>query len=154
MTQLSIKVKGELVRKGLQDLADEIPKVGRQQIRDMMNRVVRKMQEYPPEPANRERRSSHSILGTIITRTGRTGTYFRSWKIEQVGNTGYKLENTAARKGRAYAVYVGGDAYGNRQAWMHVGRWNVTRDVVEEEVEKLPEDIEKEIVMVARRNGL
>ena len=154
MTQLTIKVKGELVRKGLQDLSAELPKVGRRKIRDMMNRVVRKMQEYPPEPANRERRSSHSILGTIITKTGRTGTYFRSWKIEQVGNTGYKLENTAARKGKAYAVYVGGDAYGNRQAWMHVGRWNVTRDVVEEEVEKLPPDIEKEIVMVARRNGL
>jgi hypothetical protein len=137
--QLSIKVKGELVRKGLQDLAAEIPKIGRQQIRTMLNRVARRMQEYPGERP-----------GQTYKRTGRL---FYSWKIEEIQN-GYTISNTAARKGRAYAGYVVGDAYGTQQAWMHKGRWLVTRDVVEEEVTKLPPAIEDEITMVARRSGL
>jgi len=153
MTSLTIKVKGELVRQGLQDLSAELPKIGRQKIRAMMDRVKRKMQEYPSEPSNRTRTAQHSILGLIYTKTGRTGNLGRSWKIEEVPN-GYRLDNAAARKGRGYAVYVVGDAYGARQAWMHQGRWNVTRDVMDEEVEKLPPEIEDEIVMVARRKGL
>ena len=137
--QLTIKVNGELVRKGLQDLTAEIPKVGRQQIRTVMNRIVRRMQEYPSER-----------LGQRYRRTGRL---FASWKIEEV-KSGYTVANTAARKGRAYGQYVVGDAYGTSQAWMHKGRWLVMRDVVEQEVEKLPQEIENEIYMVARRVGL
>lgn len=137
--QLTIKVNGNLVRKGLQDLTAEIPKIGRQQIRTVMNRIVRRMQEYPSER-----------LGQRYRRTGRL---FASWKIEEV-QSGYTVANTAARKGRAYAQYVVGDAYGTSQAWMHKGRWQVMRDVVEQEVEKLPQEIENEIYMVARRVGL
>ncbi len=155
--QLTIKVKGEIVRQGLQDLSAEIPKIGRRGIRDMMNRVVRKMQAYPPENRNTViRTAQHSILGTIYltNKRNRTGTYFRSWKIEEVTN-GYKVENTAARNGHAYAVYVGGDAYGNRQRWYHAKTgWLLTRDVVEDEVSKLPKEIEDEITMVARRAGI
>jgi hypothetical protein len=152
--QLTIKVKGEIVRQGLQDLSAEIPKIGRRGIRDMMNRVVRKMQAYPPENKNTVVKYGwNSILGrTYMTnKRSRTGTYFRSWKIEEVTN-GYKVENTAARNGHAYAVYVGGDAYGNRQRLYHAETgWLLTRDVVEDEVSKLPKEIEDEITMVARR---
>jgi hypothetical protein len=164
MSQLTIKVRGEIVRQGLQDLSAELPKVGRRGIRAMLNRVVRKMQEYPPEPAHRTRSSSHSVLGLIYTKTGRTGRYFRSWKIEQVTN-GYKLSNTAENKGHAYAIHVGGDAYGqNQREWsggkygtpgsMKAYGWKLTRDVVDEEVSSLPNVIEKEIMMVARRVNL
>lgn len=139
MTQITIKVNGDLVRKGLQNLSAEIPQIGRQQIRTMMNQVVRRMQEYPAERPGQKYK--------------RTGTLFSHWKIEEISK-GYQLSNTASRKGRAYAQYVVGDAYGTSQAWMHKGRWNVTRDVLDQEVEKLPDVIEKEIVMVARREGL
>jgi hypothetical protein len=37
---------------------------------------------------------------------------------------------------------------------MHKGRWEVYRDVVDEEIEKLPDAVEQEIRMVARRKGL
>jgi hypothetical protein len=139
MTQLSIKVNGELVRKGLQDLSAELPKIGRQQIRTMLNRVVRRQQEYPAERPGQKYR--------------RTGTLFSHWAIKEI-DKGYLLSNDASHKGRAYAQYVVGDAYGTRQAWFHQGRWNLTRDVVEQEIEKLPDEIEKEIVLVVRRVGL
>lgn len=139
MTQLTIKVRGELVRSGLQDLAAELPRVGRQQIRTAMNRIYREVSSYPKERP-----------GQTYKRTGRL---FYSWKIDEV-KSGYKIENTATYKGKAYAVYVVGDAYGQRQAWMHQGRWTVLRDAADAEVEKLPDEIEQEIVMVARRNNL
>ena len=151
--QLSINVKGELVRKGLQNLAAKSPKIGRQQIRTVINRIVRRQQAYPPEPAHRTRTARHPTLGKIFTRTGRTGLLGRSWKVSPT-ESGYTLSNTAKRKGRAYGQYVQGDAYGQSQAWMHKGRWELTRDVTEEEVAKLPADIEKAIMMVARKEGL
>lgn len=153
MPQITVKVKTELVRQGLEDLNAEIPQVGRRRIRTVMDRIKRRMEEYPPEPAHRMKTAHHSILGTIITKTGRTGLMGRSWRINQL-STGYTLENTAQRKGRAYSGYVVGDAYGTGQAWMHQGRWNLFRDVVDEEVEKLPDEIGDEIMMVARRDGL
>jgi len=151
--QLTIKVKGELVRRGLQDLAAEIPKVGRQQIRTAMERVKRIVQTYPPEPPNRVRYGTHAVLGRIITRAGRTGDYGKGWKIDPATN-GYTISNDVA-----YAVYVSGDAYGGRQrTWkdgsMQAYGWHLTRDVVEKEVAKLPDEIEKEISIVARRHGL
>ncbi len=137
--RLSIKVNGELVRQGLQDLANEIPKIGRRNIRTVMNRIVRKAQAYPAE-----------LPGQVYRRTGRL---FYSWKIEEV-QSGYAISNTAAFRGRAYAQWVVGDAYGTRQAGIHQGRWSLFRDVVDEEVAKLPPEIEDEIQMVARRGGI
>ena len=134
--QLTINVNGELVRKGLQDLSAEVPKIGRQQIRTVLNRVVRRQQAYPSE---RTGQTYH-----------RTGNLFSHWRIEEVAN-GYQIGNTAQRKGRAYGKFVQGDAYGTGQAWMHKGRWQLFRDVTEEELLKLPDEILKEIMMVARR---
>lgn len=140
MTQLSITVKnGELVRKGLQDLAAEIPKIGKLQIYRTGQAIVRKMKEYPTE-----RR------GQLYIRTGRLGA---GWTLTANSN-GYTIRNHTP-----YTKYVVGNAYGLEQAWMHVStdqgkRWNVMRDVQEDEVNKLPPEIEKEIITVARRVGL
>jgi hypothetical protein len=52
--RLAIKVRGEMVRQGLENIQDETPKVGRRRMRTIMNRVVRKMQEYPlPRPGQK-----------------------------------------------------------------------------------------------------
>ncbi len=138
-TGLTIQVDGELVRQGLENVAAEIPKIGRRRIRTVANRVVRRMEEYPDERPGQVYR--------------RTGTLFYSWKIEEVEN-GYRISNTAAFQGRPYPIYVVGDAYGTRQAWMHKGRWPLYRNVVEEETDKLPPEILEDIHLVARREGL
>ena len=135
MTQLSISFNNaELVRKGLQDLGAEIPKIGRLQIYRTEQNVVRRMKMYPPE-----------VPGQTYIRTGTLG---GGWMITPNSN-GYTISNNTP-----YTKYVVGNAYGLEQAWMHEGRWNLLRDVSDEEVAKLPEEIENEISVVARRLGL
>lgn len=138
--KISVNVKGQLVRAGLQNLAAEVPQVGRRQIRTRMDRIKRRMEAYPPE------RPGQKYI--------RTGQMFYSWRIQPTERNGYSLENFATRKGVNYPRYVVGDAYGQGQAWMHRGRWELLRDVVEIELQDLPEEIRREIVMVARRHGL
>jgi hypothetical protein len=156
--QLSISLRnGVLVRKGLQDLNKEIPQIGRQQIRTRLERIKRRMQAYPPERPGQSVRVEHPVLGYTIKakRYKRTGRFGRSWSIERIGNTGYMLKNDARdpRTRRRYGHYVVGNAYGAGQAWMHKGRWEVLRDVAEEELQTLPPAVEREINMVARRIG-
>lgn len=151
--QVTVSVRGGMVRQGLENLAGDLPRVGRRRMRTMADRVVRIMQVYPPEPSRRTKVEWHPVLGKIYTKTGRTGLLFRSWFIREQPK-GYMIGNDAARRGRQYAKYVVGNAYGTGQAWMHVGRWKVFRDVLDAEVAKLPQEITKEIIMVARREGL
>jgi hypothetical protein len=135
MTQLSITVTGaEIVRKGLQDLSAEIPKIGRQQIYRTAQAIVREMKLYPPAPP----------MSTYV----RTGTLGAGWSIES------KTDGYTIRNDTPYTKYVVGNAYGLEQAWMHQGRWQLQRDVTENEVSKLPEEIVREIELVARRLGL
>ena len=134
--QLSITSNVGLVRQGLQDLSAGIPKIGRRRIFDAMNRITREMEGYPAERPNQ-----------TYHRTGNLGA---SWDVRRLDD-GYQIVNTARARGRAYAHYVVGNAYGTGQAWMHQGRWPVFRGVVDAEIEKMPREIADEIDMVARR---
>jgi hypothetical protein len=136
MTQLSITVTppAELVRKSLQDLGSEIPKIGRMQIYRTAQAIVREMKLYPPAPP----------MSTYV----RTGTLGGGWQITSKPD-GYTIRNDTP-----YTKYVVGNAYGLEQAWMHQGRWKLQRDVTEQEVGKLPQEIENEISLAARRLGL
>jgi hypothetical protein len=154
MTELKISFEDGLVRQGLEDLAGEFPKIGRRRIYDMVNRITRTMEAYPPERAGQSRIGYHLKLGRVFIATGyrRTGKLGRSWKVDR-NDDGYSIRNTAERNGHPYPRFVVGDAYGTGQAWMHRGRWLVFRDVVDKEVEKLPKEVADEVVMVARRKG-
>lgn len=140
MTQLSLTVKNaDIVRKGLEDLQAEIPKIGRLQIYRTEQHVVTRMREYwtinvPPE----------------LPSYTRSGTLSRGYTISPT-DRGYMIYNDTP-----YTKYVVGNAYGLKQAWMHAlpGRHRLLRDVQEEEVAKLPPLVEQEISMVARRVGL
>ena len=140
MTQLTLSVTGaDVVRQGLQNLGAEIPRIGRLQIYRTSQAIVRRMKEYwtmnvPPELPSYQR----------------TGTLAGGWMITPNTN-GYTTSNATP-----YTKYVHGNAYGLEQAWMHArpGRHQLLRDVTEEEVTKLPDEIANEISMVARRVGL
>jgi hypothetical protein len=158
MPRISVKVDTKLVRQGLEDLFAEVPKIGRQRIRTITERIKRAMQEYPPEPAGQSIPTQHAILGTVYAkapgRYQRTGNLGSHWAIEETpAHDGYFVENTAERKGRAYGKYVVGDAFGTSQARIHQGRWKLFRDVTDEELKALPAEITKEIVLVSRREG-
>lgn len=155
--RITVTVTGELVPKGMQNLLLETPRVGRQQIRTVMERIKRRMQEYPPEPSGQSQSETHDVLGTIMRRSKgryqRTGMLGARWAIINV-DTGYRIENTAQRRGREYGIYVVGDSRGDRQAWMHKGRWQLFRGVVDEETKKLPDDVEETIRVSARKKGV
>lgn len=156
--RITISFDSALVRRGLQDLQAEVPLIGRRKIYDAMNRITRRMEEYPPEPEGTSRTEYHPVLGRIIVtnrhRYERTGRLGRSWQVESLDN-GYSISNRASNKyGTEYAPYVVGDAYGTSQAWMHVGRWQLFRDVADDEISTWPDEVADEVNMVARRAGL
>lgn len=151
--QLTITSNVGLVRQGLEDLGAEIPKIGRRRIYNVMLRIRSELRK-PGEPvtypikwdSERQRRAFFASDGFgrgIPAR--RTGNYNARYRIIRADN-GYTIENTAR-----YGRYVGGSAYGTGQSRIHAGRWLLMRDVVEAQVEELPQEIAAEIEMVARR---
>lgn len=129
---MSIDATARLVRQGLQNLRAEVPKIGKLRMFEAMKRIIAKMQRYPAPPS-----------GSTYRRTY----HFRAgWRLIATGN-GYRISNVVP-----YAKYPVGSAYGTNQAWMHVGRWQLFRDVADAEMEQLPKTIQANISMVARRS--
>jgi hypothetical protein len=132
--RLSITTNAKLVRMGLQNLKADVPKIGRNQIWMSMQRARRRAKIYPPERPRQK-----------YVRTYRLRDNWKIGKSEGV-KAGYSISNSTS-----YEPYVMGDAYGNRQAWMHKGRWSLIRDIMKEETQILPEAISKELQMVSSR---
>jgi len=135
MTQLTLEVTGaELVRQGLENLNKEIPDIGRLQIYRTAQAIVRTMKIYPPQ----------------LPSYTQTGFFGGGWKIIPLSN-GYTIQNEVP-----YTKYVVGNAYGLGQVPWHArpGRWPLLRNVNDEEVAKLPPEIDKNIQQVARREKL
>ena len=129
MTEITFRIDNgaRVVRQALHNLAVDVPKIGRNTIRETMERIVRIMKPYPaPPPGSTYRRTFRLKAG---------------WKVQSAGATGYTIKNLAARKGRRYAKYVVGDASGKRQAKIHRGRWKLLREVAVAQARKLPKTI-------------
>ena len=74
---------------------------------------------YPPQPKPRGG-------GKPYRRTGLFGDSFSARSYQRQRDLYTKIQNTAARRGRPYGVYVMGPktgSRGRRQAWMHKGVW-------------------------------
>lgn len=157
MTQLSLKVdNAQIVRQGLQNLDAEIPQVGRLPIyrtAQAIQQAMKKRGAKPTHPINwvsaRQRKAffaSDGFRGGIPHK--RSDHYINSWKVERIGDMGYRVINQSED-----ASFVGGNAYGQGQSPIHRGRWPLFRDTADKETIKLPDAIRKEISVVARRNG-
>ena len=145
---------GELVRMGMQDLTAEIPQIGRNQIYKTAQRIRSRMGKpgkkitYPVRwDSKKQRRAFFASegFGRGIP-TERSGAYEEAWEIIKLDN-GYAVSNPLE-----YAKYVGGGPFGGSQSNIHQDRWERFRDVVEEETDKLPDEITAEIDIVARRS--
>jgi len=158
MTKLTLKLEGaEIVRKGLENLAAETPKVSRRRIYNTFLKIRTRMRQpgkainYPVKwDSEKQRRAFFATNGFgrgIPSR--RTDRYRLGWNIQQAGAIGYRLENNAP-----YSKYLGGTAFGPGQSNIHQGRWPILRDVFDEEIKKLPAEIEGDIKVAARRGGL
>jgi hypothetical protein len=140
MPQITIQVRNaELVAKGLANIRAEIPKISERTIEKAANAIVKKMRIYPAQPAG--------------SRYVRTYKLRDSWKVKRA-SSGFTVSGDPTSKGRRYGRYVVGDFAGAGQAWMHVGRWLLFRDVAEYEVSKLPPMVEDHIRMKVRSENL
>lgn len=140
MPIISVTVEnGQLVRKGLADLAAEIPQLPRKVIYDKMNLIAESMRKYPPPRAG--------------SKYVRTYTLRDSVELKKLDN-GYAIEIDPVQRGRHYGKYVIGDAYGRSQAWMHKGRWHLFAEVTKYHLRRLPDDMENHLRSVALRAGL
>jgi hypothetical protein len=77
--------------------------------------------------------------------TQRTGAYIKSWEVVESEN-GIGVRNKSES-----AKYIGGNAYGLAQSKIHKNRWRLLRDVVEEEIARLPEEMRATLFVAARR---
>ena len=141
----------KLVHTNLQNLADKIPRVGRQAIWEVMQAALAKLQKpgrkitYPVRwDSEKQRRAYFATKGFghgIPYR--RTGAYNKAWKLSaqpstREGRTGYQISNSLS-----YAKYVGGNAAGGGQSNIHKDRWVLFRDVMEKELQKLPAKLQE-----------
>lgn len=154
--QMTVKVHdADLVRQWLQDLAAEVPRIGRKGIYDMMlgvRKVMRTPGKKPTYPINWDSdKQRRFVLAMLRAKNNlpykRTDGLPRGWTIESVSN-GYKLYNPAKA-----AVYLYGNFEGARQSAIHKSRHPVVQEVVEAGVRSLPGDIEKNIGYYARKKG-
>jgi hypothetical protein len=137
---ITITVKNaQMVSKGLANIKAEIPRIAEKTIKKIADGIVREMRNYPPERA-----------GQKYVRTYR----FRdSWNVKKLVS-GYTV--TTSSKYANYVVGTPAGAIGNGgQAWMHVGRWLLFRDVAEQKLSgALPGTVEEYIKLKIKQEKL
>lgn len=157
--QLSIKVvNADLVRKGLEDLAAEIPKIARKDIYDALNGAKGELSKPAPKPkypinwdSVRQKIAffaTDGFGGGIPYVRRASGGMAKKWRLT-AKKIGWKLANIARG-----AKYVFGDSGGGSQSNIHKGRWKLFRTVVEKYIKNLPKTIKGHIVFYAKRKGL
>lgn len=151
--QMNLNIVGaDLVRKGLEDLSREIPQISRQRIYGTLVRARARLKQSAPKPtypirwdSEKQRRKVMALLrGNLPYR--RTGRYQRGWNVVKAGNMAYRLENNSSG-----AEFIGGDFIGRYQSRIHQSRWPVANDVLADEIDTLPAEIENNISSEARR---
>lgn len=158
--QLSIQlVNAHRVRQGLEDLKKDVPDIGAQRIYNAML----KAQAMLKKPGKRVRypvwweseKQRRAFFATDGFGKGipykRTGAYNAGFVIRRTPNAnrasvGYSLINPVL-----YAKYVGGGASGTGQSTIHLDRWTLIRDAMDQAVRGLREDVQEHITMIARR---
>jgi hypothetical protein len=152
-----IKIHGEMVRQGLENLSNEIPLVGRQRIYQRMLRVKTRMSQPAPKPSypipwdsERQKRAffaSNGFRNGIPYR--RNGATEKGWTLGQIED-GYRLANETPA-----AFFVYGDLFQRKsQSNIHAGRWPLTKVVAFEELNALPQELQADIEAAKKRSGL
>ena len=133
------------IRQQLKVLTVIAPKMLNADLNKAMEKAAEKVRHYPPERPKQ--------------RYKRTGTFFRSVKVTKAkrtsGGGGHwvrtaALSTNARQKRRGYSMYVTGNSMGRKQAWMHVGRWNIARNEVRKAIREMTKQTTKRIQTKAK----
>jgi hypothetical protein len=155
MPILKVQTNAKMVRKGLEDLRAEIPKVGRARMYDALFRAMQRLKKPGKKPKYPipwdSIRQMKKVIAMLRKRNNlpykRTGAYQRAYRIRRL-QAGHELSNPAPS-----AKYVGGTGRGERRSRIHAGRWPLMRDEVDKELLKLPSAVVQHIKIVARQKG-
>jgi hypothetical protein len=157
MSKFTLKIHGQLVRQGLEQLDEEIPKVGRQRIYLRMLRIKTRMSADAPKPhypIEWDSEKQKKFVLAKLRKEGnlpyrRRGQTRRGWALSQV-NDGYRLSNEEPA-----AFFVYGDLMKRKsQSRIHAGRWPLTKTVAFEELDQLPSEVSADIGAAKKRAGL
>lgn len=144
MTQLSIRLENDdKVRTGLNQWAQSVRPITREQMREAMRRAKKRSVSDPPGGA-------YSVPERGYLRTGNLSA---STYLVENGLT-VTIVSNAVQDGRGYSRYVIGNADGSGQARIHVGYWTPLRQSVDDEVEDLVRDIDEDLGQSAEAVGL
>jgi len=140
MPALSLEIKGyNRVANNLRRLASDLEKELDAPI-DAFAKYARQKLRSTPYPPKRP-----------MQKYVRTGRLANSWRVRKLKDSQYSIDNNAAGpRGQLYATYVVGGPQGNdvsafSQAWMHRGRWWLSRDVLQDEAPRLTAVLTAEI---------
>lgn len=138
MTKIDVRIEDGELKSLLSRAALAVEKLPKKIIKAEVELARDEARTYPPELPGQKYR--------------RTGTYYRSFKIQPVRG-GYTLSSDARQRGRAYTQYVGGDEYGNMQALIHRGRWTLISNALSKARDRIIELAREEFRRVLERNG-
>ena len=129
MIRFDLTVRGDqAVRNELRAAAASMPRRVANATYDWgQSRVVSQLtvKGYPPKRPGQRYKRTYRLQG--------------GWQAKPTGN-GVMISNR-----QPYAGYVVGDAKGQRQAWMHKGRWYVARTIIDGERPRLRAGISDEV---------
>ena len=136
-----------MVRMGLQNLAAEIPQVGRLGVYRTAQRIVSRLKQpgspisYPVHWDSDKQRVAFFASGGFGRGipTVRSGETNGAWTLTSLSN-GYEIDNQSSG-----SLFVYGDLFGRGQSLIHKDRWPLFKDVVDDEVGNLPDDVGAEL---------
>lgn len=155
MPSLKVQSNAKIVRKGLEALKVEPPKIARARMYDALLRAQRRLKQpgkkaiHPvPWVTIKQKRAFYASegFGGGIPHV-RRGLYQKGFRIRKIAN-GHEFSN--ASKG---ARFIGGNARGRGQSPIHVKTHPLIRNVVDKELEKLPNAVVDHLKVVARQKG-
>ena len=156
MPILKVETNAKIVRKGMESLKVEPPKIARARMYDALVRAMRRLKRpgkkrtYPiPWVSIKQMRAffASNGFGGGIPHV-RKGLYQKGFRIRRLPN-GHELSNTSRG-----ANFIGGNARGKGQSRIHQGFYPLIRDEVDKEVKKLPSAVIDHLKIVARQKGL
>ena len=156
MPILKVTSNAKLVRRKLENLKAEVPKVGSHRIYEALARAMKRLKKPGKKPKRPIPWVSLIQMQAFFASEGfgggiphkRRGIYQKGFRIRKVSK-GYELSNLS--KG---AKYVGGDARGKGQSPIHRGNYPLMRDEVDREIKKLPAAVIQQLKIVAKQKGI
>jgi hypothetical protein len=161
MPQITVKSNAPFVGRALRGFAEDVARIPKGKIYGRLMAAKKRISKYPALwrgrlPKNWFKSDKQRRYVMMLVRQGkvpyrRTGAYMDAWVLESLPD-GYRLTTKGPRE--KAAQFIGGNAAGQGQAKIHQGRWGLARPIVDEELDKLPKEIDHALTVAGKRRGL